>query len=329
MLRSALALSMITGRPFRMTQIRGQRPKPGLMRQHLTCVQASAHICQGTAEGAELRSTEVQFAPGALRAGEYSFAIGTAGSTALLAQTLLPALWGLPQASTLRLTGGTHNPLAPTADFLLRAYLPALARMGVGLEGEVVRHGFVPAGGGEIAFKLPGGQRPCFVEFVVRGAEVSRSIDCLAVGLPPTVPEKEVLALQKGLSWPTEVVGIRDDVQADCGGNILSAEIAYEHVTEHVAVHGERGKASAQVAGEVVKRMRDYLRGGAVVGVALADQLLLPMALAGGGRMIMGHLTNHVLTNVGVIERFLPVRFRMDALGGGLHMVVCEEGGAR
>ena len=112
-LRSALTLSMITGQAFHLKQIRGARPKPGLARQHLTCVKAAAEVCNGSIDGAEMGSTEIIFNPGEVAAGDYHFAIGTAGSTTLLAQTLLPALWQAKVESTLSLEGGTHNPMAP------------------------------------------------------------------------------------------------------------------------------------------------------------------------------------------------------------------------
>jgi len=117
-LRSALSLSAITGRPFRITNIRGKRPKPGLMRQHLTCVKAAAEICDGTVDGAEIGSVELVFSPGKVRGGDYSFAIGSGGSTTLVLQTLLPALLHAGAASTLRIEGGTHNPMAPPFDFV-------------------------------------------------------------------------------------------------------------------------------------------------------------------------------------------------------------------
>ena len=130
MLRTALSLAMVTGQPFRMTNIRGKRPKPGLMRQHLTCVKAACEISGGTADGAEIGSTELVFRAGKLKGGNYQFAIGTAGSTGLLFQTLLPALLHADGPSTLRLEGGTHNPMAPPFEFLDRVFLPALRRMG-------------------------------------------------------------------------------------------------------------------------------------------------------------------------------------------------------
>lgn len=150
MLRTALSLSMITGQAFRMTGIRGKRSRPGLLRQHLTAVRAAAEICGAEIHGAELNSTAIEFRPGAVKAGEYSFAIGTAGSTMLVLQTLLPALLQAHGPSTVRITGGTHNPAAPPFDFIEQAWLPLIRRMGAQVELALIKHGFVPCGGGQI-----------------------------------------------------------------------------------------------------------------------------------------------------------------------------------
>jgi RNA 3'-terminal phosphate cyclase (ATP) len=150
LLRSALSLSLVTGQAFRMTAVRGLRKKPGLMRQHLTGVNAAVEISGGSVDGAELGSTELIFNPGTVSGGDYRFSIGTAGSACLLYQTLLPALLLAKEASTLRLEGGTHNPMAPSFDFLDKCFLPQIRKMGAGVTLELERHGFFPAGGGVI-----------------------------------------------------------------------------------------------------------------------------------------------------------------------------------
>jgi RNA 3'-terminal phosphate cyclase (ATP) len=174
---------MITGQPFRLTRIRGGRSKPGLARQHLTCVKAATEISNGSVDGVEMRSTEIIFHPGKVTGGNYEFAIGTAGSTTLLAQTLLPALWQAENASTLTLEGGTHNPMAPPLDFLTRAFFPVLKTMGIEIETELRRYGFVPAGGGEVFFRLFGGQVPKPIEILERGEILEQRIHCICAHL--------------------------------------------------------------------------------------------------------------------------------------------------
>jgi len=310
-LRTALTLSMITGQPFRLAKIRGARPKPGLARQHLTCVKAAAEICNGAVDGAEIGSTEIIFHPSKVTGGSYEFSIGTAGSTTLLAQTLLPALWQAGNNSSLTLQGGTHNPMAPPMDFLERAYLRILKKMGVSIHSELTRFGFVPAGGGEIIFKMAGGQKTQPIKLLERGEEISRHIHCLCAHLTGPVAEKETKALLKGLDWPDDSVIIEHTQNSDSSGNVLAAEIKYTHVTERVCSFGEMRKPSSQVAKDVTKMIKNYLGSEAVVGRNLADQLLLPMALAGGGTMLTSAPSNHVTTNIAVIESFLPVTFNV------------------
>src|SRR5262245_2007058 len=146
-LRTALALSLVTARPFRIERIRAGRPKPGLLRQHLTAVQAAAKVGAARISGAEVGSLELTFEPTGLRGGAYDFAVGTAGSATLVLQTLLPALLRAREPSQLTIEGGTHNPYAPPFDFLARTFLPVLRRMGAAIEARLEAPGFYPAGG--------------------------------------------------------------------------------------------------------------------------------------------------------------------------------------
>ena len=316
-LRSSLTLSMITGQPFRLAKIRGARPKPGLARQHLTCVTAAKDICHGAVDGAEPGSTEIIFHPGKVSGGNYEFSIGTAGSTTLLAQTLLPALWQAENTSHLILKGGTHNPMAPTMDFITRVFLPALKTMDVEIDAELHRYGFFPAGGGEISFRFFEDQKPKQVELLKRGELLEQRIHCLCAHLLGPISEKETSALRKKLDWPENTIFDEHTENADCQGNALAAEVRFEKITERCTVLGQRGKPSERVAANVAKMMSIYLESGAVVGRHLADQLLLPMALAGGGSIITSAPSNHVKTNIEVIQTFLPVRFETEELEKG------------
>src|SRR5262245_17125561 len=156
-LRTALALSLVTGTPFRIQKIRAGRPKPGLLRQHLTAVQAAVEVGSASASGAELGSQELSFWPGKVRAGAYRFAIGPAGSACLVVQTVLPPLLLAGGPSSLVVEGGTHNPFAPPWDFLARAFFPLLQRMGARVSTTLERHGFFPAGGGRLRVEIEPG----------------------------------------------------------------------------------------------------------------------------------------------------------------------------
>src|SRR5262245_55571056 len=153
-LRTSLALSLVTGKPFRIENIRAGRKNPGLLRQHLTAVNAAASIGQAEITGASIGSTLLTIAPSKITHGNYHFAVGTAGSSTLVLQTVLPALLIADGPTRLTIEGGTHNPFAPPFDFLARAFLPLLTRMGVNVNANLDRYGFYPAGGGRIEITI-------------------------------------------------------------------------------------------------------------------------------------------------------------------------------
>ncbi|MEM1165868.1 MAG: RNA 3'-terminal phosphate cyclase [Planctomycetota bacterium] len=311
-LRTSLALSMVTGQPFRIERIRAGRSKPGLMRQHLTSVKAACAVCAGTAHGAELGSTTLDFVPGAIRGGEFSFAIGTAGSTTLVLQTVLPALVTGAHPSTLTLSGGTHNTYAPSVHFLEHAFLPLIQRMGPRVRLELERHGFYPGGGGRIRVDIEPTTTLHPLELLDTPPITSRRAIATIAGLPESIARRELTVVRKKLGWPAECLRT-DRLDDDLGpGNILSLEITREDVTEVFTGFGERGVSAERVAARAVDDVQRYLRAGVPVWRHLADQLMLPLAIAGTGAFTTGPLSRHATTNAEVIESFLSVRVHRE-----------------
>ena len=320
-LRTSLSLAMVTGQAFRIARIRAGRPKPGLLRQHLVAVQAAAQICGATVSGDALGSTVLEFAPGPVRGGDYGFAIGSAGSCTLVLQTVLPALLCAEQASTLKLSGGTHNPFAPPAHFLQRAFLPLMAKMGAQVDLAIERCGFYPAGGGELSVRIApcGVLKPLHLE--ARGAAVRLYAESLVAGVPAQVAKRELAAVQAAFGLSEEALLVRGLPPDQGPGNVLLLTCEHEHVSEVVVAFGERGVSAEQVAARAVADMRTYLATPAAVGEHLADQLLLPLSLAGGGSFTTLSPSGHSRTNAEVIEKFLPVHIGFDALPGNLARV--------
>ena len=329
-LRTALALSMITGQSLVLKQIRAKRAKPGLMRQHLMCVQAAAQISGAQVQGAALGATELQFVPGPVQAGDYEFAIASAGSCMLVLQTVLPALMLADAPSRLVLRGGTHNHMAPSFHFVRDAFAPLLARLGPQLDLRLLRHGFYPAGGGEVhATITPAALQP--FDLLARGALSSADALCLTPGLPRGVARRELDALATALGWPADQLVHGDVKQHEGPGNALIATLRFAELTEVFVELGAKNLSSEQVAGRLVKAMRDFQKKpDAAVGPHLADQLVLLQALAvwqvgqradraahGDGaraaQFSCSEVTEHLRTNCAVIERFLPVRLRVGA----------------
>ncbi|KQV83895.1 RNA 3'-phosphate cyclase [Massilia sp. Root351] len=312
-LRSALTLSMITGQPFRIANIRANRAKPGLMRQHLVAVQAAASVCGADVPQAAVGARELEFRPGKIRGGSYSFAIGSAGSCTLVLQTLLPALLFADAPSTVTVSGGTHNPKAPPAHFLERSYGRVMARMGADIAIELRRHGFYPAGGGEIVARV----QPCAqlrrIALMSPGARRNSYAESLVAGVPSRVAQRELECVAAGMGWSGSQLHERRLAEEEGPGNVLLITLDSEQVTEVFAAFGEKSVRAEEVARLALGDVRRYLASGAAVGEHLADQLLLPMALAGGGSFTLDRVSQHALTNADVIGRFLPVAIRFDA----------------
>lgn len=311
-LRSALSLSMLSGRPFHICGIRAKRRRPGLLRQHLTAVQAAAQICAAEVEGAELGSQRLSFRPGSIRAGDYRFAIGSAGSCTLVLQTLLPALLHADAPSSLRISGGTHNPMAPPADFIQHAWLPLLRRMGAQVEMQLIRHGFMPAGGGEIAVQVaPSRLRPLTLE--APGETLRQEAMALLAGVPGHVGERELARVAQRLKWPEQALRFAWLEQDQGPGNALLLKVECAQVTELFSAIGVNGVRAEQVANQAIEQLRSWQHSGAAVGVHLADQLLLPLALAGGGSISTSGMTDHLRSNSVVIEAFLGTGIHCSA----------------
>lgn len=306
-LRTALTLSMITGQPFRITNIRAGRAKPGLMRQHLMAVQSAAQVSDAMVTHAQVGSTELTFAPGKIKAGNYEFAIGTAGSCTLVLQTLLLALAHADGPSTIRISGGTHNPMAPVVQFLQRAYCRALAAIGVEVDISLVRSGFYPAGGGVIVASV----EPCAqlkqVSLMEPGQLRAAYAEAIVAGIPASVGSRELETVGRGLGFSESQLLMRGLPGEQGPGNALLVTLEHEHLTEVFSAIGEKSVKAELVAKKVVDEAREFIVSGAAVGEHLADQLLLPIALAGGGRFTTASVSQHTITNAEVISRFLPV----------------------
>ena len=331
-LRSALALSILTGTPFQMERIRGGRKKPGLLRQHLTAVKAAARVGSAQVRGAELGSQVLSFVPGApspVAGGHFEFAVGSAGSAGLVLQTVLPPLLTARGPSTLILEGGTHNPFAPPLDFLQRSFAPLLARMGARVELRLERHGFYPAGGGRFHVEITPTPKLQSLVLHERGPVRARRATALVAHIGKHVGDREIRVMEKRLrqdvqpDGPTQHFEVRDAQDSAGPGNVVLLEIESEHVTEVFTSFGERRVRAETVARGAVDEALRYVEADVPVGEYLADQLLIPLAMAGAGSFRTLPLTPHTQTNIRVLQRFLPVR--VDAIeeeGGGVRVEV-------
>ena len=309
-------MSLVTGRPVELKNIRAGRRRPGLLRQHLTGVRLATELGRAKVEGDHLGSQALSFTPQELQSGATLEAdIGSAGSTTLVLQTVLPALVAGPGWTSLTLRGGTHNPMAPTVEFLERSFGRAMAKMGVSMEIRAERCGFYPAGGGclrvTVERKTEQLERISLLE---RGERTSHRAMAMSYGIPDHVIWRELKRVRKRMQWEEDATEAVLLTEGRGPGNVLSVELEYEHVTAVFAAFGQKGKRSEQVADDAVEAARRYLQSTAPVCEHLADQLLIPMALAGGGEFRTVNPTLHTRTNAEVVERFLPVRISFEKL---------------
>ena len=312
LLRTSLALSLVTGQPFRMERIRAKRQKPGLLRQHLTAVEAAKTIGCAEVTGADMNSQTLEFRPAAVTPGNYRFAVGTAGSATLVLQTVLPSLLTASGTSTLRLEGGTHNPLAPPFDFLARSFMPLIHRMGPRVELELTTPGFFPAGGGRFHARIEPVKQLSRLVLSERGAIHGRRARVWLSKLSPDIAERELAVVRDELKWRSEECGVELVPYPKGPGNALVLEIEAEHVTEVFTGFGERGRPAEEVAKLAVAAAKVWLDANVPVDEHLADQLLIPMVLAGGGSFRTTKPSLHTTTNADVIQRFLPVPIRVE-----------------
>jgi RNA 3'-terminal phosphate cyclase (ATP) len=279
------------------------------MRQHLVCVAAARALCNAQTVGEALGSQSLHFTPGELVGGDFHFDIGSAGSCMLVLQTVLPVMLALDRACKVTLRGGTHNPLAPSADFFRSCFLPQLAAIGAQLDFQLSALGLAPAGRGAVSLaSTPSALRP--LTCLTRDGQAHMRIHAIVAGVAREVAEREVAQLRKrcqSAGSRAEISVQSADVSAapDTGpGNVLGVSLCFDNVNEHVTEFGRRGVRAEEVADAAFRQLAQYQAHGAPVGEHLADQLLLPMLLAGGGEFITGPPSEHLRTNALVIEAF-------------------------
>jgi len=323
-LRTSLALACITGKSLHIDNIRAARRNPGLAKQHLSCVRAVCQICGGQCRGAALKSSVLDFQPGPVQSGDFHFDIGSAGSASLVIQTVLPALFLADKPSTVTVTGGTHNPMAPPFDFLNETFLPAIAAAGFRGNCKLIKHGFYPAGGGKITFDVQPWQKSTdrIIDLYKPAEEPQIHARIYTAKLPLHIAQRQrKLLLQSGLNIRNvERIEVTD---SDGPGNCVMLRLFSGERTTVFTAFGMRGKRSEEVISEVVGLAENFLASGAVVNRFLADQLLIYMAMAKAGSYTTNELSSHLQTNIEVIKKFLPVNFHVTQQNQ-LYRISCQ-----
>jgi RNA 3'-phosphate cyclase len=345
-LRTSLTLSMVTGQDMRIENIRARRSHPGLRPQHLAAVEASKTISKAQVEGAFIGSQELIFRPGPIRTGRYKFDIRTAGSTSLVLQTIFIPLSLAGSASSVFITGGTHVRWSPCYHYLELQWLPYMHAIGFDSKLYMDKAGYYPQGGGRISATI----RPCPdiqpIHINQRGALKSiRGISGVS-NLPLSIADRQkrqaIRRLQnystdlsiKGVEMPSQFKGtvllIRGEFEPRPG--LSRAEL--EHPGRNIDPSGcffglgALGKPAESVADEAVDEFVAYINTEGFIDKYLADQLLVPLALASGpSQFKTSTVTQHLTTNASVVESFLPAKIDIEADLGSDGWVKVTPGG--
>ena len=334
-IRTALSLSMLTGTPIEIINIRAGRIKPGLMRQHLMCVQASQVISDATVTGAHLGSMAFTFTPSTVKSGDYNFDIGSAGSTSLVLQTLLPALLfantGSASPSTVTIKGGTHNPLAPTTDFLKNAFIPALAKLGMQVDIDLHQVGFAPIGGGSIKATItPFMRHASASQFNLTKRGKLNGIELVAsvLNLEYDICKRELASAKASLVESgideTLITTHSDKLQGIGEGNTCYAKVTHEIANNRIykeyhaeifTLRGEKRSSAEKVGNRLSGLVKRYIfNTDALVDEYLTDQLLLPLAVSGGGDFTTCVVSEHTKTQAWLIQQFLSVKITLKVI---------------
>lgn len=320
-LRSSLTLAVLTGQSVQFTGIRANRPKPGLMRQHLACAQAVAQISNGSLQNAELNATEMTFIPGKIRGGDFRFTVGSAGSVTLIAQTVLPCLIHAGTMSTVVIEGGTHVPFAPTFDFFDLVYLPMLRRLGADVTATLERCGFYPAGGGRITLTVRPTAESHRLELVERGDLQAAELTAGGSHINPKICEDELNICLRALQLSLPVTSRSLTVDSPGPGNVLQLLLRSQNTTELLSICGEMRLSRQAVGEKLAKAANEYQALGVPVWRYLADQLLLPLAVTQGGVFLTCPPSEHTRTNSEVIRRFTDVKIIIQQQTNGKYII--------
>ena len=318
-LRTSLALASLLRKPVQIHHIRAGRKRPGLRPQHLMAVKAMASITGGKMKGAEPGSMHLFFEPGQIRAGSYSFDVGTAGSTSLVLQTMIPALLFGKGVSSVLITGGTHVPWSPCFHYLSQVFAPALACIGNVLALEIEHWGWYPKGGGKIKAGISPVSLLRSTERAQRGELKEIRVLSAVSNLSMSIAERQrdqVIRRFHGHGLKTPRVEMLS-APSQGTGTLVFLMCRFEGGTAGFTSLGKKGKRAEEVADDACSDLLQFLASDAAMDEHLADQLILYMALAKGrSSIVTERITTHLRTNMWVVEQFLPVTFQADETKG-------------
>ncbi|MEM3555667.1 MAG: RNA 3'-terminal phosphate cyclase [Candidatus Micrarchaeia archaeon] len=326
-LRSSISLSSVFGVPVKLFNIRAKRAKPGMQAQHLMGVEAAARITSAEVQGLEKGSMQLIYTPKTINAGKFNFNIGTAGSSMLVLQTILPIALFSPSETQVRIIGGTHVAWSPNFHFVKEVFLPIIKKMGCSLESfELERAGWYPKGGGAVKLLIKPINSLKPIQLTSPGKMIKiLGISCCS-NLPETIPQRQASAARKLLiknGYDAEIEEVT--LPSYSKGSALTLWAIYENTILGASSLGELGKKSEVVGEEAAKNLLEEMKSGAALDSHMGDQVLIYMGLAKGESSVtVSKLTSHIKTNIWVIEQFINSRFRIEEFESGVAKITIE-----
>ncbi len=331
-LRTALSLSCVFQKPFRIFKIRANRKKPGLRPQHLAGVRAAKAITNAVVDGAAIGSTTLTFEPSSPRGGRYQFDVaeerGSAGSISLVFQTILLPLAFATQPSTVIIKGGTHVAWSPPFHYLDQIFIPAIEEMGIGVKADLQRWGWYPMGEGIAQFSI----RPVIQLDRIFKAEKMCLKTVTAISAASNLPDHIINRQKKQLLARLSAMGIKatcDEIRAPSigQGTFVFLRAQGTHSCAGFSALGAQGKPAEDVAHEVADLFSAFLSGQAAVDRYLADQLIPYMAMANADSGILtAEITSHLMTNIWVVQQFTNAKIHVEGSPGKPGLVSCLPG---
>ncbi len=322
-LRTSLSLSVLTSQPIEIFNIRAKRKNPGLQSQHLAAVRAAEKISQAKVAGAKIGSKLLYFEPRKIKFGRYEFDIGTAGSTTLVAQTILLPLAFAKHPSEILIIGGTHNPLAPPFHYFSEVFLPMIEKLGVCAEAKLERYGFYPKGGGRVRLFIEPTGKIEVKDFLERGNLEELSCLSIVANLPIEIAERQKQSAIERLRslfsssqehWNKQLIeNIKvEQVRALNPGTFIFLKIKFTNVLVGFSSLGESGKPAEKVGQEAAEQFIKYYQSGKCLDPYLVDQIILYLAISKKPfAFTVSRLTNHLLTHLWLLEKFLNVKIKV------------------
>jgi RNA 3'-terminal phosphate cyclase (ATP) len=310
-LRTALSLSCITGSTLHLSNIRKGRKKPGLMPQHMTCINAASEITNARVSGNDKGSSELTFDPGKIKSGKYFFDIITAGSSSLVMQTLIPPLVFAGGDSLITIKGGTHVPFSPTYHYVAEVFMPTLNLLGIRVEPQIIKCGYYPEGGGEVLFKIiPAAQIKSLNLSGRRELLSLHGYSCVS-RLPMSIAERQRAAAINALPVSADIR--TSECPSSGKGTFIFLKAEYENSLAGFSSLGKLGKPAERVGKEAAEEFKDFHASTACIDPHLADQIVIYLSLArGNSSFTTSRITKHLITNLWVIEKFLNITYQIE-----------------